>query len=97
MFECDLQVKKLGGTTPTHTLTTPLIPDNKGVKLPKLETPSFDGKYTNWTSFWEQFDIAIHSCSTLSDVEKLAYLRNALKDGTAKGIRGTLHIRRFLP
>ena len=84
MFECDLLVKKLGGTTPTPS--TPLVPDNKGVKLPKLEAPSFDGKFTNWVSFWEQFDMAIHSRTTLTDVEKLAYLRNALKDGSAKGI-----------
>ena len=33
-----------------------------------------------------QFDVAIHSRTTLSDVEKLAYLRNSLKDGSAKGI-----------
>ena len=57
-----------------------------GVKLLKLEAPKFDGKYTNWISFWEQFDVAIHSQVSLSDVEKLAYLRNSLKDGSAKGI-----------
>ena len=28
----------------------------------------------------------IHTRTSLSDVEKLAYLRNALKDGSAKGI-----------
>ncbi len=82
MLECDLMIKKLGGgATPTL-----LSFDNTGVKLPKLEAPSFDGKFTNWVSFWEQFNVAIHSRTTLSDVEKLAYLRNALKDGSAKGI-----------
>jgi hypothetical protein len=84
-FECDLIVRKLIVATPTAS-STPTVPDNKGVKLPKLEAPSFDGKYTNWISFWEQFEVAIHSRSSLSDVEKLAYLRNALKNGTAKGI-----------
>ena len=39
MLECDLMIKKLGGgVTPTL-----LSPDNKGIKLPKLEAPSFDG------------------------------------------------------
>ncbi len=64
----------------------PSASDSKGVRLPKLQAPTFDGKFTNWMSFWEQFDVAIHSRPTLSDVDKLAYLRNALKDGSAKGI-----------
>ena len=40
----------------------------------------------------EQFDVAIHRRTTLSDVEKLAYLRNSLKDGSAKGIIDGLSI-----
>ncbi len=67
-------------------MVEPLLHSCPGVKLPKLEAPSFDGKFTNLVSFWEQFNVAIHSRTTLSDVEKLAYLRNALKDGSAKGI-----------
>lgn len=73
--------------TGTPLTSAPLsASDSKGVRLPKLEAPTFDGKFTNWILFWEQFDVAIHSRTTLSDIEKLAYLRNSLKDGTAKGI-----------
>ena len=68
----------------TSSLTSSMR--QKGVKLPKLETPTFDGKLINWISFWQQFDVAIHSQSALTDVEKLAYLRNSLKDGSAKGV-----------
>ena len=32
-----------------------------GVKLPKLNVPTFDGKVLNWNSFWEQFDMTIHT------------------------------------
>ena len=86
IFDCDLIIKKLLATATPPGTTPSSLSDSKGVRLPKLEAPTFDGKFTNWISFWEQFDIAIHSQTTLSDVEKLAYLRNSLKDGSAKGI-----------
>lgn len=58
----------------------------KGVKLPKLDVPQFDGNLIHWRSFWEQFNISIHSRSTLSDSEKLVYSQHSLKDGSAKGV-----------
>ena len=58
----------------------------KGVRLQKLDAPTFDGKFTNWILFWEDYDIAIHRPTTLSDVHKLAYLCSSLKDGSANGI-----------
>ena len=30
------------------------------------------------SSFWEQFEVSIHKKETFEDVEKLAYLRDAL-------------------
>ena len=58
--------------------------DTKGIKLPKLEVPTFDGNILNWKSFWEQFCVSVHNRPSLSDSEKLVYLRSALKDGAAK-------------
>ena len=40
----------------------------------------------NWRSFWEQYEVSIHSREQLSDPEMLAYLRQALKDGPAKRV-----------
>ena len=40
----------------------------------------------NWKTFWEQFRVAIHNHTHLSNAEKLAYLRHSLKDGTAKNV-----------
>ena len=85
-FECELIIRKLIGTETSPLTASSSDADHRGVKLPKLSAPTFDGKLTSWTSFWEQFNVAIHSRTTLSDVEKLAYLRNSLKEGTAKGI-----------
>ena len=84
LFECDLIVRKLPETTPASSTAADV--DRQGVKLPKLSAPTFDGKLTSWTSFWQQFEVAIHRRTILSDVEKLAYLRNSLKDGSAKSI-----------
>ena len=54
------------------------------MKLPKLDVPTFNGDILNWRTFWEQFQISVHDRTHLSDAEKLVYLRQALKDGTAK-------------
>ena len=83
VLECVLAIKKL-----LSSLSLPVDSsvDNQGVKLPKLDAPTFDGKLISWKSFWDQFDIAIHSRTTLSKAEKLAYLRNSLKNGSAKGV-----------
>ena len=58
--------------------------ESNNVKLPKLEIPSFNGDLLNWRSFWEQFSISVHEKTNLSNTEKLVYLHQALKDGTAK-------------
>ena len=66
-----------------------------GIKLPKIKVPTFDGNVMNWRSFWEQYDVFIHSKHQLSNLERLAYLRQALKSGPAKyvieGLSGTGH------
>ena len=75
-FECSHKVKKL--------LSTGSAVDGKGVKLPKLDVPTFDGDILNWRQFWEQFSVSVHDRRTLSDAEKLAYLRHAVTSGSAK-------------
>ena len=40
----------------------------------------------NWNSFWEQYEVSIRSREHLSNPEKLAYLRQSLKDGPAKRV-----------
>ena len=83
IFDVSLRLKRLRKGE-TSTSATPAEGD--GVKLPKLEVPTFDGNITNWRSFWEQFSISVDSRSKLSDAEKLTYLRVALRDGSAKNL-----------
>jgi len=62
------------------------------IELPKVNIPTFDGDILNWVTFWEQFEIAIHSNKKLHDVQKLAYLRDAVEAGPAKHvIKGLSH------
>ena len=80
VFDCSLEVKKLLLThAPPASASDP-----KGVKLPKIDVPTFDENLLHWTTFWEQFDIAVHSKSGLTDTEKLVYLQHVLKGGSAK-------------
>ena len=51
-----------------------------------MNVPTFDGNILNWNTFWQQFDLAIHSKVQLDDTEKLTYLRDALKDGPARHV-----------
>ena len=57
-----------------------------GVNLPRIEIPTFDGNILNWRLFWEQFQAAVHDKPQLEEVDKLTYLRDALKDGPARNV-----------
>ena len=89
LFDCSLQLKKLLFTLP-NPISDPLMESSatmaSGVKLPKIDVPTFDGNILSWQTFWEQFNIAIHERSSLSDTEKLVYLHHSLKDGAAKKV-----------
>ena len=48
-----------------------------------MNVPMFDRNILNWKTFWQQFEVAIHSKAQLEDTEKLAYLTDVLKHGPA--------------
>ena len=64
----------------------PSLSDNKGIRLRKISVPFFDDNIMNWNIFWQQFEISVHNETELKYVEKLAYLREALKNGPARHI-----------
>ena len=59
LFSCSLTVKRLLESR-NHSTTSPLSSSHEGVKLPKLEVPSFDGSILNWKTFWDKFYISVH-------------------------------------
>ncbi len=55
----------------------------KVAKLPKLSVPTFNGDVLGWQTFWEQFEVAVHESTYISNA---VHLRQALKDGSAKTV-----------
>lgn len=64
---------------------------NSQVKLPRIELPTFNGKYEDWHSFFDMFNSLIHSNREISDTQKFHYLRSSLK-GDAAEIVSSLEI-----
>ena len=83
LFKLSLQIKRLLNDTSSNALKAS---NTSGVKLPRIDVPTFDGNIVNWAMFWEQFEAAIHGKRQLSNADKLTYLRHALKDGTARQV-----------
>ena len=52
---------------------------NIAFKLPQVSLPTFGGEITEWSSFIELFNSLIHSNETLSNINKLFYLKSCLK------------------
>ncbi len=62
-------------------------PAGNRVKLPKLSIRPFNGKLTDWTSFWDTYQSAIHN-SELSNIDKFNYLKSLLGPGAVEAIAG---------
>ena len=80
LFDLSVQIKRL---LHDQLSSSSMMENEGGVKLPKIYVPTFDGNILHGTTFWEQFEVSIHSKTRLINVQKLAYLRHALKGGLA--------------
>ncbi len=66
--------------TKSSSLSTSVsAPVVKKYNLPKIPIPEFHGDPLDWASLWEQFTTAVDSNTTLSEADKLTYLRAAIK------------------
>ncbi len=84
LFEQSLKLKRMLANL--EKTTTSATSDGKGIRLPRIDVPKFMGSILHWSTFWEQFSVSIHSRSDLADSEKLVYLRQSVKDGTARQV-----------
>ena len=66
LFDCSLEVKELLARSSTPTSSSSAHAESPGLKLPKLDVPTFNGNILQWRSFWEQFVISVHSRTTLT-------------------------------
>ena len=81
VFDCSVNIKKL--LSSACCLPEALIPppESKGVRLPKLDVPTFDGNILNWQ--YSKLAIllgtvlhSVHDHTNLSDSEKLVIYSN---------------------
>ena len=56
----------------------------QGFQLPKMNIPIFSGEYLQWNSFCDLFNASVHSNETLTDAQRLQYLKASLKEDGAK-------------
>ena len=64
------------------------ISETAKVRLLKLEIKKFDEDVINWNSFWDQFSSAIHENDSLSEIDKITYLKSFLCDSAKLTISG---------
>ena len=65
--------KKLNiGSSSFHSSSISIGHNQNDVKtrFPKLAITKFNGDVTYWTSFWDQYDSAIHQKQNISDIDK---------------------------
>ena len=91
-FDCSHLVRKLLSSHASRSTGDRDVTSDKTSKLPKLDVPTFDGDALHWQSFWEQFETSVHNCTSLSKAEKLVYLQQAIRNGSARiAIEGLSH------
>ena len=56
--------------------------------LPKLNLPVFNGNVTEWTTFWDLYDVAINSNDSLSPVQKFTHLRTLVSHSAKDAVAG---------
>lgn len=59
--------------------------DNQLGKLPRIQIPTFTGTYEQWPTFQDLFTSIVHNNSSLSNVQKLHYLKTSIS-GEAEAI-----------
>lgn len=66
--------------------TTYHRPFNHEIKLPRIELPTFDGAFADWIPFYDAFTAMVDSNASLSELNKMHYLKCALKGTALKAI-----------
>ena len=83
-FECSHKIKRLLSCKAVSSPSKASTGASENSKLPKLDIPTSNGNVLCWQQFWEQFEVSVHSRSRLSNAEKLVYLQQAVKNGSAR-------------
>ena len=63
-------------------------------KQPQIQLPKFDGKFSDWIAFINQFDTAVHHNTKLSNSQRLDYLKSCLSGPPENPIKSLSSIDR---
>ena len=61
---------------------------NHSSRLPKLNLPTFSGNPLRWFTFWDSFEAAVHSNTSLGGVQKFTYLKAQLVGDALRAVTG---------
>ena len=75
----------LGGGTSKRSSTNSV---NIGVPLPKINLPTFNGEQTQFQTFWQSFDCAVHTNEGISTIHKLNYQLNVQEGKAHQAVAG---------
>ena len=82
LFDELLEKSNLAAGVPSSSASSNSFSIN--VKLPTIELPKFSGNYTEWASFIETIFSLIDNNESLTDTQKLHYLKSCLEDEPKK-------------
>ncbi|CAB3997599.1 Hypothetical predicted protein [Paramuricea clavata] len=71
-----------------HNTSSSSIGSKVRARLPKLQLSTFNGNFTEWQSFWDNFESVSDSNEDLSEIDKFSYLRASLSGSAASAIKG---------
>ncbi|GBM63063.1 Fatty acyl-CoA reductase wat [Araneus ventricosus] len=74
-------------TTVENQNSSVVVQSNSNFRLPKLNIPVFSGKFENWMNFQDLFVSTVHSQISLSNSQKIQYLKGLLSDKPASLIK----------
>ncbi|GFX49596.1 DUF5641 domain-containing protein [Trichonephila clavipes] len=57
------------------SIAIPTEQSNANFRLPKLNIPVFSGKFEDWINFKDLFETAVHSQTSLGNIQKFRYLK----------------------
>ena len=81
----------------TEPVIHPLIPQvvppptphqNHNIKLPRIDIKKFSGDVTEWQTFFDSFEVAVHSNDKLYSIKKMNYLLSYLTGEALKTVQG---------
>ncbi|GFU64199.1 uncharacterized protein TNCV_3745671 [Trichonephila clavipes] len=76
-------MKKLVNSNNTNACQNIVNTNVNNIKLPRIELPVFTSNYIDWISFHDLFLASVGNNSTLSDSQKLQYLKLSVKGEAA--------------